>query len=134
MESLVVTHFVGGVENLPIASSALPFLRFFLFFFYLYFFKIIYSISSQFLTVFLSLGVQNTLIDSYRIEENVWYYLIFCWGWEEFHAFPKGVSPKVNVSRYWSSNSLTLWLQSNTFYITHRCMSSRQFRLKRRTI
>ena len=40
------------------------------------------------------------------------------WGYKKVHIFPKGISPKVNVKRNWSLNSLSIRSQSSTLATT----------------
>ena len=52
------------------------------------------------------------------VEEQKWYYLSHSLGNKGVHAFPNGISPKVNESCSWISISLSTIFQSNTLATT----------------
>ena len=49
------------------------------------------------LVTFLFNGISNCNGKCIIVEEHQWFYLTHEWGYKEIHAFPKGISPKVNV-------------------------------------
>ena len=59
---------------------------------------------------------------SVLIEEQRWYYLTHYQGDKGFNTFPKGISPKVNVTAWWISNSLISRVQFST--LAHMQLSS----------